>query len=181
MAPTRMTTRSTRSDTEGSSREARPSLEQKLDQILASLAEVNRKVEMAHEAILGLKDEVAKVRRDNARLEGLLASEARSGQSEDFDEEVEQESKGQQPLREVPAPPRSWMQGERQSQTRHFRVGTAVDKRHQESPEGALLNWKQEIMAELSKRLGAHHSHTPDDLAEQTVRGINWMAFADWI
>ncbi|PON62753.1 hypothetical protein PanWU01x14_136650, partial [Parasponia andersonii] len=105
MAPSRMTTRSTRPDVEGSSQEARPSLEPKLDQMLAALAEVNRKVEMAHEAILGLKDEVAEVRRDNACLEGMLASEARSRQREDFDEEVQQESRGQPP-REVPAPSR---------------------------------------------------------------------------
>ncbi|PON44891.1 hypothetical protein PanWU01x14_263730, partial [Parasponia andersonii] len=54
-----MTTRSTRPDTEGSSREERPDLGQKLDQVLAALAETNRKAERAHEAILGLRDEVA--------------------------------------------------------------------------------------------------------------------------
>ncbi|PON78188.1 hypothetical protein PanWU01x14_021700 [Parasponia andersonii] len=70
MAPSRMTTRSTRPDTEGSSWEARLGLEQKLDQILIILAEANRKAEMAHEAVLGLKDEVAEVHRDNAHLEG---------------------------------------------------------------------------------------------------------------
>ncbi|PON68299.1 hypothetical protein PanWU01x14_096190, partial [Parasponia andersonii] len=89
--------------------EARPSLEQKLDQILTALAKANMKAEMAHKAILGLKDEVAEVNRDNAGLEGLLASEARSGRREDFDEEVQQESRIQQPLREVPAPSRSQM------------------------------------------------------------------------
>ncbi|PON34723.1 hypothetical protein PanWU01x14_342270 [Parasponia andersonii] len=106
-----MTTRSTRPDVEGSSPEVRPSLEQKLDQMLAALTEANRKAEMAHEAVLGLKDEVAEVRRDNAHLEGLLASEARSGRREDF-EEVQQEFKGQQQPRKVPAPSRSRMQGE---------------------------------------------------------------------
>ena len=37
------------------------------------------------------------------------------------------------------------------------------------------------MMAELSRRLGAHHGQTPADLAEQAVRGINRTAFADWI
>ncbi|PON49990.1 hypothetical protein PanWU01x14_226270 [Parasponia andersonii] len=69
MAPSRMTIRSTCLDAEGSSREARPDLEQKLEQILAALAEANRKAEMAHEPVLGLRDEVAEVRRDNTRLE----------------------------------------------------------------------------------------------------------------
>ncbi|PON41256.1 hypothetical protein PanWU01x14_290950 [Parasponia andersonii] len=82
--------------------------------MLAALAEANRKAETAHKAVLGLRDEVAKVRRDNARHKGLLASEARSGRREDFDEEVQQESGGQPP-REVPAPSRSRMQEERQS------------------------------------------------------------------
>ncbi|PON67376.1 hypothetical protein PanWU01x14_103570 [Parasponia andersonii] len=90
MAPSRMTTRSTRPDAEGSSREARPDLGQKLDQMLAALAEANRKTEMAHEAILGLRDEIAEVRRDNARLEGLLVSEDRTQRMEDFNEEVQQ-------------------------------------------------------------------------------------------
>ncbi|PON44888.1 hypothetical protein PanWU01x14_263700 [Parasponia andersonii] len=54
-----MTTRSTRPGTEGSSREERPDLGQKLDQVLAALAETNRKAERAHEAVLGLRDEVA--------------------------------------------------------------------------------------------------------------------------
>ncbi|PON58315.1 hypothetical protein PanWU01x14_167070 [Parasponia andersonii] len=106
MASSRMTTRSTRPDAEESSREARPGLEQKLDQMLAALTKANWKAEMAHEAILNLKDEVAEVCRDNAHLEGLLASEARSRRREDFDEEVKQES-GSQPPREVPAPSRS--------------------------------------------------------------------------
>ncbi|PON79071.1 hypothetical protein PanWU01x14_015720, partial [Parasponia andersonii] len=78
MAPSRMTTRSTRPEAEGSSRDEQPDLGQKLDQMLAALAEANRKAEMAHEAILGLRDEVAEVRRDNACLEGLLASEDRT-------------------------------------------------------------------------------------------------------
>ncbi|PON71961.1 hypothetical protein PanWU01x14_068030 [Parasponia andersonii] len=116
MAPSRITNRSTHPDAGESSQEARPSLEQKLDQMLAALA-----------ALLGLKDEVAEVRRDNTRLEGLLASEARSGRREDFDEEVQQESGGQPP-REVPAPSKSRMQGEQQSQIRPFRAGAAVDK-----------------------------------------------------
>ncbi|PON59172.1 hypothetical protein PanWU01x14_160990 [Parasponia andersonii] len=110
MAPSRITTRSTRPDVKGSSREARPGLEQKLDQMLAALVETNQKAEMAHKAVLGLKDEVAEVHRDNARLEELLASEARSRQREDFDEEVQQESRGQLPI-ETPAPSRSRMQG----------------------------------------------------------------------
>ncbi|PON80622.1 hypothetical protein PanWU01x14_001780, partial [Parasponia andersonii] len=63
------------------------------------------KAEIAHEVILGLKDKFAEVRRDNARLEGLLASEARSERREDFDKEVQQEYGGQPP-REVPAPSR---------------------------------------------------------------------------
>ncbi|PON50191.1 hypothetical protein PanWU01x14_225040 [Parasponia andersonii] len=90
-----MTIRSTRPDAEGSSREARPDLEQKLDQMLATLAETNRKAEMAHEAILGLKNKVAEVRRDNIHLEGMLASQARSQWRQDFDKEVQQESGGQ--------------------------------------------------------------------------------------
>ncbi|PON37192.1 hypothetical protein PanWU01x14_322450 [Parasponia andersonii] len=120
LAPSRMITRSTRPDAEGSSREARLGLEQKLDQILATLAEVNRMAKIAHETLLGLKDEVAEVRRDNAYLEGLLASKARSGRREDFDKEVQQESGGQS-AREVPAPSRSQMQVERQRQIRPFR------------------------------------------------------------
>lgn len=36
-------------------------------------------------------------------------------------------------------------------------------------------------MAELSRRLGAHHGQTPVDLAEQAVSGINRTAFTDWI
>ncbi|PON32874.1 hypothetical protein PanWU01x14_357530 [Parasponia andersonii] len=112
MAPSRMTTRSTRPDTDrnppdakGSSRGVQPGLDKKLDQMLAALAEVSRKVEIAHETIMGLKDEVAEVHRDNARLEGLLANEARSEQGEDFDAKVQQESEGQ-PLRETLAPSR---------------------------------------------------------------------------
>ncbi|PON31592.1 hypothetical protein PanWU01x14_368640 [Parasponia andersonii] len=60
---------------------------------------------------LRLKDEVAEVHRDNARLERLLASEAKSGRREDFDNEVQQEYRGQLP-REVPAPSRLQMQRE---------------------------------------------------------------------
>ncbi|PON68971.1 hypothetical protein PanWU01x14_092880, partial [Parasponia andersonii] len=45
-------------DAEGSSRGAQPGLEQKLDQMLAVLAEASQKVEIAHEAVMGLKDEV---------------------------------------------------------------------------------------------------------------------------
>ncbi|PON31260.1 hypothetical protein PanWU01x14_371190, partial [Parasponia andersonii] len=97
----RMTTRSTRLDAEGSSREARPDQEQKLDQMLVALAEANQKAKIAHKAILGLKDEVAEVRRDNAHLEGLLASEDRTQRREDFDEEVQQEF-GSQPRGEAP-------------------------------------------------------------------------------
>ncbi|PON54697.1 hypothetical protein PanWU01x14_193200, partial [Parasponia andersonii] len=48
----------------------------------------NKKAEMAREAVLGLKGEVTEVRRDNAHLDGLLASEARSWQREDFDKEL---------------------------------------------------------------------------------------------
>ncbi|PON70925.1 hypothetical protein PanWU01x14_076350, partial [Parasponia andersonii] len=80
-----MTTKSTRPITEGSSQEAQPGLEQKLDQMFATLAEADQKAEIAYEAILDLKEEVAKVRRDNAYLEGLLASEAKSERREDFD------------------------------------------------------------------------------------------------
>ncbi|PON34825.1 hypothetical protein PanWU01x14_341240, partial [Parasponia andersonii] len=58
--------------------------------MLAALAEANWKAEIAYEAVLGLKEEVAEVRRDNFRLRGLLASEARSERREDFDEEVQQ-------------------------------------------------------------------------------------------
>ncbi|PON80210.1 hypothetical protein PanWU01x14_006600 [Parasponia andersonii] len=101
MAPSRMTTSSTHPDAEGSSQDARPGLEQKLDQMFAALAEANRKAEMAHEAVLGLKDEVAEVRRDNARLEGLLASEARNGRREDFDKKVQQESRDPLPKYEL--------------------------------------------------------------------------------
>ncbi|PON77369.1 hypothetical protein PanWU01x14_029880 [Parasponia andersonii] len=108
MAPSRMTTRSAHPDAEGSSREARPDLEQKLDQMLDALTEVNRKEEMAHEAVLSLRDEVTEVRRDNARLEGLLVSEDRSQRREDFDEEVQQEFRSQ-PRGEVPAPSGSRM------------------------------------------------------------------------
>ncbi|PON33554.1 hypothetical protein PanWU01x14_351930, partial [Parasponia andersonii] len=86
MAPSRITTRSTRPNVEGSSQEVQPGLEQKLDQMLATLVEANRKAEIAHKAILGLKDEIVEVRRDNARLDGLLASKARSGRREGFDE-----------------------------------------------------------------------------------------------
>ncbi|PON45507.1 hypothetical protein PanWU01x14_258700 [Parasponia andersonii] len=136
--------------------------------------------EIAYEAVLGLRDEVAEVRRDNACLEELLAIEARSGRREDFDEEVQQEFGGQPPM-EIPAPSRSRMQGEQQSQTRLFRARAALDRRHQESLLGTLPNWKPEMMAELSKRLGAHHSQTLDDLVEQTVQGINRTAFTDWI
>ncbi|PON31711.1 hypothetical protein PanWU01x14_367590 [Parasponia andersonii] len=56
MALSRMTTRSTRPDAEGNSREAQPNLEQKLDQILAVLTEANQKAKMAHEAILSLSN-----------------------------------------------------------------------------------------------------------------------------
>ncbi|PON52195.1 hypothetical protein PanWU01x14_210370 [Parasponia andersonii] len=116
MAPSRMTTRSTRPHTEGNSQEERPDLGQKLDQVLAALEETNRKAERAHEAVLGLRDEVAEVRRDNARLEGLLASEDRTQRREDFDEEIQQEF-GSQPQGEAPAPSGTRMQGERQSQS----------------------------------------------------------------
>ncbi|PON72055.1 hypothetical protein PanWU01x14_068970, partial [Parasponia andersonii] len=167
MAPSRMMTRSTRPDAEGSSREERPDLGQKLDQMLAALAEANRKAEMAHEAVLGLRDEVAEVRRDNARLEGLLASEDRTQRREDFDEEVQQEF-GSQPRGEAHAPSGSRMQGVRQSQSRLFETRGAVGGRHHESLGGTPPDWKQEMMAELGKRLGNHHSQTPDDLAEQT-------------
>ncbi|PON34824.1 hypothetical protein PanWU01x14_341230, partial [Parasponia andersonii] len=71
--------------------------------------------------------------------------------------------------------------GNDESQTRPFQARAVVDRRHQECPEGVLPNWKQEMMVQLSKRLGAYHSQTPDDLEEQTVRGINRTAFADWI
>ncbi|PON67298.1 hypothetical protein PanWU01x14_104730 [Parasponia andersonii] len=103
----------------------------KHDQVwmFVAMAEANRKADMAHEAVLGLKDEVVEVRRDNAHLEGLLASEAISGRREDFDEEVQQESRGQPP-REVPTSSRSQVQGERQSQTRPLRARAAVEIRH---------------------------------------------------
>ncbi|PON52733.1 hypothetical protein PanWU01x14_206940 [Parasponia andersonii] len=160
-----MTTRSIHPDAEGSSREERPDLGQKLDQVLAALAETNRKAERAHEAILGLRDEVAEVRRDNARLEGLLASEDRTQRREDFDEEVQQEF-GSQPWGEAPAPSGSRMQGAQQSQSRPFQTRGATGGRRYESPGGMPPDWKQEMMAELGKRLGNHHSQTPDDLAE---------------
>ncbi|PON38251.1 hypothetical protein PanWU01x14_314070 [Parasponia andersonii] len=165
MAPSRMTTRSTRPNAEGSSRDERPDLGQKLDQVLVALAETNRKAERAHEAVLGLRDEVAEVHRDNARLEGLLASEDRTQWREDFDEEVQQEF-GSQPRGEAPAPSGSRMQGGWQSQSRPFQTRGAVGGRHHESPGGTPPNWKQEMMAELGKRLGNYHSQTPDDLAE---------------
>ncbi|PON69317.1 hypothetical protein PanWU01x14_090400 [Parasponia andersonii] len=57
----------------------------KVDQMLATLAEANRKAEIAHKTVLGLRDEIAEVRRDNAHLEGLLASEERTQQRKDFD------------------------------------------------------------------------------------------------
>ncbi|PON45402.1 hypothetical protein PanWU01x14_259240, partial [Parasponia andersonii] len=171
-----MTTWSARPDAEGSSREARPDL----DQMLAALAEANRKADMAPKAVLGLRDEAAEMRRDNARLEGLLASEDRTQQREDFDEEVQQEF-GNQPRGEAPAPSGSHMQGARQSQSRPFQTRGAMGGRHHGSPGGTPPDWKQEMIMELGKRLGAHHSQTPDDLAEQTVRGINRTAFTDWI
>ncbi|PON76999.1 hypothetical protein PanWU01x14_030080 [Parasponia andersonii] len=114
MSPSRMTTRSTHPDAEGSSREARSNLEQKLDQMLTALTDANWKAEIAHEAVLSLRNEVAEVRRDNTRLEGLLASEARSQQREDLDEEVQQEF-GSQPQGEVHALSGSRMQGAWQS------------------------------------------------------------------
>ncbi|PON39874.1 hypothetical protein PanWU01x14_301740 [Parasponia andersonii] len=148
MAPSRMTTRSIRPDAEGSSREARPDQEQKLDQMLATLAEANRKAEMAHEAVLGLRDEVAEVRRDNTRLEGLLASEDRTQRREDFDKEVQQEF-GNQPRGEAPVPSGSWMQGAQQSQSRPFQTRGTTGRRHHGSPMGTPPDWKQEMMAEL--------------------------------
>ncbi|PON31562.1 hypothetical protein PanWU01x14_368970, partial [Parasponia andersonii] len=158
MAPSRMTTRSSRPDAEGSSREERPDLGQKLDQVLAALAETNRKAERAHEAVLGLRDEVAEVRRDNARLEGLLASEDGTQPRENFDEEIQQELRSQ-PQGEVPAPSGTRMQGERQSQSqsRPFQTRGGMSGRHHESPGGTPPDWKQEMMAELGKRLGNHH------------------------
>ncbi|PON45354.1 hypothetical protein PanWU01x14_259650 [Parasponia andersonii] len=138
MAPSRMTTRSTRPNAEGSFPEARSSLEQKLDQIFATLTEANRNAQMAHEVVLDLKDEVAKVCRDNACLEGLLASETSSGRREDFDEEVQTTKPDQKKM--------------------------AVGRRHQKNPEGTLPDWKQKMIMELSKGLGAHHSQTLVDL-----------------
>ncbi|PON36934.1 hypothetical protein PanWU01x14_324290 [Parasponia andersonii] len=67
MAPSRMTTRSTHPDAEGSSQEERLDLGQKMDQMLAALAEANRKAEMAHEAVLGLRDEVAEAADESPR------------------------------------------------------------------------------------------------------------------
>ncbi|PON92363.1 hypothetical protein TorRG33x02_118680 [Trema orientale] len=82
-------TRSTRPNAEESPQDTQPSLEQKLDQMIATLTEANKKAEMAHEVILGLKNEVAEVRRDSVHLEGLLACEARSERREDFNEVVQ--------------------------------------------------------------------------------------------
>ncbi|PON57911.1 hypothetical protein PanWU01x14_170010 [Parasponia andersonii] len=65
------------------------------------------------------------------------------------------------------------MQGVQQSQSRPFQTRGATGRRHHESPGGTPPDWKQEMMAEFGQ--------TPDDLAEQTVRGINRTAFADWI
>ncbi|PON51244.1 hypothetical protein PanWU01x14_218050, partial [Parasponia andersonii] len=108
---------------------------------LAALVEANRKAEMAHEAILGLRDEVAEVRRDNARLESLLASEDRTQRREDFDKEVQQEF-GSQPQGEAPAPSGSRMQGVRQSQSRPFQTRGAMGRRQHESPGSTPPDWK---------------------------------------
>ncbi|PON56632.1 hypothetical protein PanWU01x14_180450 [Parasponia andersonii] len=145
MAPSRMTTKSTHPDAEESSQEARPDLDQKLDQMLTALAEANRKAEMAHATFLGLKDEVVEVRRDNARLEELLASKARSGRREDFDEEVQQESGGQSP-KEVPASSKSRMQGSdkvRQGLSELERYWTEDTKKAQKMcfPTGNKKSW----------------------------------------
>ncbi|PON77153.1 hypothetical protein PanWU01x14_027720 [Parasponia andersonii] len=146
MASSRITTRSTRPnadgnppDAEGSSWGVQPRLEQKLDQILAALAEASRKAKIAYEVIMGLKDEVAEVRMDNAHLEGLLASEARSERREDFDAEVQQETEGQPP-REMLAPSRSRMQGEQQSRTRPFRARAAEPERQKPEDTKKALN-----------------------------------------
>ncbi|PON44120.1 hypothetical protein PanWU01x14_269110 [Parasponia andersonii] len=73
---------------------------------------------MTHEVVLDLKDEVTEVRRDNARLEELLANKARSGRREDFDKEVQQDSRGQPPI-EAPTPSRSRMQGKQADRARN--------------------------------------------------------------
>ncbi|PON72765.1 Fungal lipase-like domain containing protein [Parasponia andersonii] len=92
-------------------------------------------------------------------------NEDRTQRREDFDEEVQQEF-GSQPRGEAPAPSGSRRQGVQQSQSRPFQTRGAVGGRYHESPGGTAPDWKQEMMAELGKRLGNHHSQTPDDLAE---------------
>ncbi|PON66363.1 hypothetical protein PanWU01x14_110180 [Parasponia andersonii] len=139
--------------------------------MLAALTEANRKAEMAHEAILSLRDEVTEIRRDNTRLEGLLVSEDKSQRREDFDEELQQEF-GSHPRGEIPAPSGSRMKGAQQSQSKPLQARGAMGGRPHGSLGGTPPDWKQEMMVELGKRLRAHHSQTPDDLAEQTVRGI---------
>ena len=92
-------------------------MEQKLDQMLAVLAEANRKADMAHQAVLGLREEVAVIRRDNVRLEGMLGSEARSERRDAPDEEVQQEARGEcnRPGGGLPAPSEPVAREEQQS------------------------------------------------------------------
>ena len=158
-------------------------MEQKLDQMLAVLAEANRKADMAHQAVLGLREEVAVIRRDNVRLEGLLGSEARSERRDALDEEVQQEARGEfnLPAEGFPIPSEPVVREEQQSRTKPPRADEVRGRQHTKGPEDACPDWKQEMMAELNRRLGAHHGQTPADLAEQAVRGINRTALADWI
>ncbi|PON92268.1 hypothetical protein TorRG33x02_118970 [Trema orientale] len=114
MATSRMTTRSTRPETEERPQEVPPSMEKKLDRMLAALTEANRKAEMAHDAVRSLREEVAEVRRDNVRLEGLLASEARSEQRGDDDGEDQQEAERHY----APAREETSTREEQQSRTR---------------------------------------------------------------
>ena len=120
-----MTTRSVRPEVEERSQEEQSSMGQKLDQMLAALMEANRKAEMAHQAVVGLREEVAAIRRDNVRLEGLLGSEARSEHRDDFDEEVQLEARRQRSLsgREYPVPSEPAVCEEQQSHTKPPRAG----------------------------------------------------------
>ena len=175
--------RSVRPEVEERSQEERPSMEQKLDQMLAALTEANMKAEMAHQAVVGLREEVAAICRDNVRLEGLLGSEAWSERRDNFDEEVQQEARRQRSSsgREYHVPSEPAMREEQQSRTKPTRAGRMTGRPRPRGPEDPLPDWKREMMAELGRRFGSHHGQTPVDLAEQAIRGINRTAFADWI
>ncbi|PON31851.1 hypothetical protein PanWU01x14_366410, partial [Parasponia andersonii] len=87
---------------------------------------------------------------------------------EDFDEEIQQEFR-RQPQGEAPAPPGHKFRGNGKAKaSRDLSKPGGVGGRHHESPGSTPPDWKREMMAELGKRLGNHHSQTPDDLAEQT-------------